>query len=172
MSLVPSSTWTVVDWLFRQSLYVRSSRKTVGWTCLTTPHSIAAAFTSEHIPWSRHSVRFISLVCRLTSGLSPRSRVALRSSIMSRVGTEIQVFFGAWGLPIILEADSCTLEGFPSIVYVLIAWVNVLKESISVVNFYGIFRIDVLVIRGVCVKALGRSCLSGGIGTKTQGEGE
>ena len=86
VSLVPSSAWTVVDWLLRPSLHVRSSRKTVCWSCLATADSIAAAFASQYLPWSRPSARFLSLVSRLTSGLSPRSRAALRYSIMLRVG--------------------------------------------------------------------------------------
>ena len=44
-----------------------------------------------------------------------------------------------------------TREGFPSIVYVLIACVKVLKESIAVVHFYSIFRCDGLVIKSVGV---------------------
>ena len=108
VSLVPSSAWTVVDWLLMPGLHVRSSRKTMCWSCLATADSIAAAFASQYLPWSRSRARLLSLVSRLTSGLSPRSRAAPRSSIMLRVGSEIQCFFGAWGLPRILKADSCT----------------------------------------------------------------
>ena len=36
-----------------------------------------------------------------------------------------------------------TLEGFPSIIHVLIARLKVLKESIAVMKFYSIFRSDV-----------------------------
>ena len=82
VSLVPSSAWTVVDWLLRSSLHVRSSLKTVCWSCLATTDSIATAFAPKYIPWSRPSVWFLSLVSRLTSSLSPRYRAALRSSIM------------------------------------------------------------------------------------------
>ena len=44
-----------------------------------------------------------------------------------------------------------TLEGFPGIIDVLIAWVKVLKESIAVMNSYSIFRSDGFVIKRASV---------------------
>ena len=96
---------------------------------------------------NRPSATLISFVSRLTSGLSPRSRAALCSSIMSMVGSEIHGFFGmAFAENRIGRLIYGTLEGFPIIIDILIARVKIFKESIAVMNFNSIFRSDGLVI--------------------------